>query len=95
MNAGLIILRVAFLEREYATRRMSATELVCAAAQLRRSSDSVADSSQQHYNLALSCTGSAATATLPVHAARRRESWSNQVRKMEASPRKHSSSDGD
>ena len=29
--------------------------------------------------------------------ARRRESWSNlnQVRKMEASPRKHSSSDGD
>ena len=27
--------------------------------------------------------------------ARRRESWSNKVRKMEASPRKHTSSDGD
>ena len=27
--------------------------------------------------------------------ARRRESWSNQVRKIGASPRKHSGSDGD
>jgi len=48
MNAGLI-LRVASRARD-ATRRMSATELVCAAPsqqRLRRSSDSVAAPSQQ------------------------------------------------
>jgi len=41
----------------------------------------------------MSCTGSAATATLPVHAGENLEWW--KVRKMGASPRKHRSSDGD
>ena len=48
MNAGLIILRVAL----DATRRMSATELVCAApSQQRLRRSSIAAPSQQHYNL--------------------------------------------
>ena len=57
MNAGLLILRVAFERRDAQNERDGAglRSSVAAAtpSQLRRSSDSVAAPSQQHYNLAL------------------------------------------
>ena len=53
MIAGLIILRLASERRDAQNERDEAR-----ATQLRRSSDSVAAPSQQHYNLALNCWSS-------------------------------------